>query len=251
MKLTPISTLIACSTLLSFSLWALPTDLHTIEVNDNKTHTRITQDKNELTNIAIETNGEKHQLTLTPEEIKDRTRLKERLADLPESVQNRVLKLINRLYDQDRGKIRVFHSQLSEKEKAKLAELTKKMARKHAEFAKHSAKLEAKSAEMEAKNAELEAKAREFESIVERDGGKFEQEMEQLAIEITKLTEDMDDIDFDVDVEMSDLADKHFVVINKESIIDAEQLIKLINNAKLNPRQAEQLQRAIEAATVK
>jgi hypothetical protein len=50
---------------------------------------------------------------------------------------------------------------------------------------------------------------------------------------------------------MSDLADKHFVVINKESIIDAEQLIKLINNAKLNPRQAEQLQRAVEAATVK
>ena len=190
---------------------------------------------------------------MTPEEISDRSQLKARLSDLPESTQNKLLKLITRLYDQDSGKIRVFHSQLSEADKAKLAELTKKMADKHAEFAKHSAKLEAKSSEMEAKAAEIEAKAHEFEIIFERSGGEFEREMEQLAVEITKLTEGMDDIDLDldIDVEMADVDSGHFVTINKNVAIDTEQLIKLIDSVKLNTEQAEQLQRAVEAATVK
>ncbi|QYJ84802.1 hypothetical protein K0I73_11065 [Shewanella mesophila] len=253
MKIKQISALIACSALLSFSLWAVPNDLHTIELNDRTSHTLITQDENELTKIVFTNNGEEHQLTLTPQEISDRSQLKERLSELPESTQNKLFKLISRLYDQDSGKIRVFHSQLSEADKAKLAKLTEKMTHKHAEFAKHSAKFEAKSAEMEAKAAELEAKAREFEIIFEKNGGEFEREMERLAIEITKLTEGMNDIDFDIDVdlEMSDIDDKHFVVINEDSVIETEQLIKLIKSTKLSPQQAEQVQRALETATVK
>ncbi|WP_428617864.1 hypothetical protein [Shewanella sp.] len=253
MKLNKLTSLFACSALLSFTLAAVPTDLRQIDFNDSQINAKLIQDGDKVTKLTLDTEGKQHSYRFTEAEIQDEKLIREKLAKLSEETQNKVVRLLKQINGDEAHYHYLRHSELSEADQARIVSLTKKMANKEAELAKHiakievkvaakSAEMEAKRAEMERKAAELEAKAREFEVIIDTHDGEFNRNIELLSDDIAEIATEIADIEMKYHGD----GEREFVVIRSDSDkADVEQLLHLIETGKLSDDQRRKLQQAL------
>ncbi|MXR70395.1 hypothetical protein GNT65_17180 [Shewanella sp. JBTF-M18] len=253
MKLNKLTSLIACSALLSFTLAAAPTDVRQIDFNDDQLKANLVKDGDKVTKLTLDLEDKQHNYSFSNDEIKDEKLIRQKLAKLPQETQDKMVRLLKQIDSDESHYHYLRHSELSKADKAKIDALTKKMANKEAALAKHIAKIEvkvaaksaemaAKRAEMERKAAELEAKAREFEVIIDTQDGEFNKEIELLSDDIAEIATEIAEIEMKYHGD----GEREFVVItsdNDES--DVEQLIHLIETGKLSDAQRRKLQQAL------
>lgn len=274
MKLTKLATLLTCTGLLAFSLTAAPTNLRYIEFEDSETLAHVNQDENEMTQVSVQVNNEKHEFTFTPEELKDFNVIESRLAPLPEESRIKLAKLLSRMNKGGEYKFHILQApELDPKLEKELQALAVKMESKEAELEKIAIKLKAraykldpklekklqalaikmegKEAEMEkiaikleAKAAEMEAHALEFEALQEFHEEEFEVVIEALEQHVSEIVSDIDDIDIDFDEIGSD--GSHIIIIGDgDKGKHVEHLIKSIKHSKLTDEEKQAIKEAL------
>ncbi|QYK11534.1 hypothetical protein K0I63_12140 [Shewanella rhizosphaerae] len=252
MKLNKLTSFIACSALLSFTLAAAPTDVRQIDFNDNQLKANLIQDGDKDTKLTLDLEGKQHHYSFSNDEIKDEKLIRQKLAKLPKETQDMMVRLLKQIDGDESHYHYLRHSELSEADQARMDALTKKMAKKEAELANHiakievkvaakSAEMEAKRAEMERKAAELEAKAREFEVIIDTQDGEFNKNIELLSDDIAEIATEIAEIEMKYHGD----GEREFVVIRSDDEADVEQLIQLIETGKLSDDQRRKLQQAL------
>ena len=253
MKLNKLTSLIACSALLSFTLAAVPTDLRQIDFNDSQINAKLIQDGGDATKLTLELEGKQHNYSFSQEEMKDEQLIRRKLAKLPRETQDKMVRLLKQINGDEHHYHYLRHDKLSEADQAKIDSLSKKMAKKEAELAKHIAKIEvkvaaksaemaAKRAEMERKAAELEAKARDFEVIIDAHDGEFNHDIELLSDDIAEIATEIAEIEMKYHGD----GEREFIVIRSDGDeADVEELLHLIESGKLSDAQKRKLQQAL------
>jgi|GEM_PF-5240163 len=238
MKLTKLATLMTCTSLLAFSLTAAPTNLRTIEFEGSETLAHVNQDENEMTQVSVQVNNEKHEFTFTPDELKDVNVIESRLAPLPEASRIKLAKLLSRMSKVGEHQLHIIQApDLDPKLEKKLQALAIKMAGKEAEMEKISIKLEAKA-------AEIETHALEFEIILEQQELELEVVIEALEQHVSEIVADIDDIDIDFDEIGAD--GSHFIIIgNDDEGKRVEHLIKTIKASELTDKEKQAVKAAL------
>ena len=102
MKLHKLATLLACTSLLAFTVNAAPTHVHYIEIDDEDTIMRINQDENELMQVSLRLDKEKHEFIFTPEELKDPSAIQSKLDAKGAELEAHAMEL-ERLHQQQEG----------------------------------------------------------------------------------------------------------------------------------------------------
>ncbi|ABV36407.1 conserved hypothetical protein [Shewanella sediminis HAW-EB3] len=274
MKLSKLATLLTCTSLLAFSLTAAPTNLRYIEFEDSETLVHVNQDENEMTQVSVQLNNEKHEFTLTPEELKDVNVIESRLAPLPEESRIKLAKLLSRMNKGGEHKFHIIQApELEPKLEKKLQALAIKMEGKEAEMHEIAIKLKAKAAELdpklekklqamaikmegkeaemekmaimlEAKAAEIEAHALEFEALQEFHEEEFDVVIEALEQHVSEIVAEIDDIDIDFDEIGSD--GSHYIIIrNDNEDKHVEHLIKAIKASELTDKEKQAIKEAL------
>lgn len=239
MKLNKLATLLACTSLLAFTVNAAPTNVRHIEIDDEDTVMRINQDENELTQVSLTLDKEKHEFTFTPEELKDPSAIQSKLADLPEKPRKTLTKILTKITALDHHRFKQVHSKaLDAKTRVKLATIAKKMEGKEVEMKRIAVKLEAK-------GAELEAHAMELERLHQQQEGEYEFIVEAIEGSVADIVSEFDDLD----IEFSHVNGhgNRIVIISDEDDDDmqAEHLIKMINNSNLTDEDKQAIKKAL------
>ncbi|RTR36488.1 hypothetical protein EKG38_23770 [Shewanella canadensis] len=226
MKLNKLATLLTCTGLLAFTLTAAPINLRTIEFEDSETLAHVNQDENEMTQVTVQVNNEKHEFTFTPEELKDVNIIESRLAPLPEESRKKLAKLLSRMNKAGEHKFHIIQTpELDPKIEKQLQALAIKMEGKEAEMHKIAIKLEAKA-------AEIEAHALDFEVLQEQQELEFEVVIEALEQHVSEIVSHIDDIDIDFDEIGSD-GSRIIIIGDGNEDKHVEHLIKAIKASKL------------------
>ncbi|WP_299797038.1 hypothetical protein [uncultured Shewanella sp.] len=178
MKLSKLATLFTCTSLLAFTLGAAPTNLRYIEFEDSETQVYVNQDENEMTQVTVRLDDEKHEFTFTPEELTHLDAIESRLTPLPEGSRKKLAKLLSRMSQGGEHEFHIIQApELDPKLEKKIQALAKIMEGKEAEMKEMAIKLKAKVAKLE---PVLE---KELRALVAKIEGK-QAEIEKMAIEI-------------------------------------------------------------------
>jgi len=274
MKLSKLATLLTCTGLLAFTLSAAPTNLRYIEFEDSETIAHVNQDENEMIQLSVKVNNEKHEFTFTPEELKDVDVIESRLAPLPEESRIKLAKVLSRMNKKGEHKFHVIQApKLDPKLEKKLLSLALKMEGKEAEMEKIAIKLKAKLSELdpklekelqtlaikmegkeaemekiaiklEAKAAEIEAHTLEFEALQEFHEEEFDLVIEALEQHVSEIVSHIDEIDIDFD-EMSSDGSRIIIIGNDNEHKHVEHLIKAIKASKLTDMEKQAIKEAL------
>jgi len=274
MKFSKLATLLTCTGLLAFTLSAAPTNLRYIEFKDSETLAHVNQDENEMTQVSVRVNNEKHEFTFTPEELKDVNIIESRLAPLPEESRIKLAKLLSRMNKAGKHRFHIVPApELDPKLEKKLLSLAVKLEGKEAEMEKIAIQLKAKVAELdpkleeqlqalalkmkgketemeniaiklEAKAAEIEAHALEFETLQEFHEEEFEIVIEALEQHVSKIVSHIDDIDIDFD-EMGSDGSRIIIIGNDNEDKHVEHLIKAIKASELTDKEKQAIKEAL------
>jgi len=238
MKLSKLATLLTCTGLLAFTLSAAPTNLRYIEFEDSETIAHVNQDENEMIQLSVKVNNEKHEFTFTPEELKDVDVIESRLAPLPEESRIKLAKVLSRMNKGGEHKFHIIQApKLDPKLEKKLLSLAIKMEGKEAEMEKIAIKLEAKA-------AEIEAHTLEFEALQEFHEEEFDLVIEALEQHVSEIVSHIDEIDIDFD-EMSSDGSRIIIIGNDNEHKHVEHLIKAIKASKLTDMEKQAIKEAL------
>ncbi|MBW8185876.1 hypothetical protein [Shewanella nanhaiensis] len=241
MKLDKLATLLACTTLLTFSLSAAPTHVRHMESNGSETVMEIEQDENELTHVSVKQGDDKHEFTFTANELSDPSTIKGKLSALPEKTSRKLTRLLTKMSVLDQGKFKLLHNkEMDIKTKEKLAAIAKKMEGKEVEMEFIARKLEAKA-------AELEAHALELESLHELREGEYEIIIDTFENSIDEVMSSLGEMEIDIDFDHENGHTSRFVIIDDHQDINrAQHLIRMIKNSKLTEEQKQAIKEALE-----
>lgn len=234
-----VCALITCGLAFQSSVYAAPTDIDVTETEKKVFSTQIETDENDITHVTVKSNGKRHELAFTAQELKDKAVLKEKLSVLPKEEQALLTRTLSRMQQPTRDNVVIIDGKQDKAIKIKLEKLYQELDGKTAEIEAHVVKIEAKS-------GELEAKALELERLFEQNEGDFEIHIESLSDDIELITEQITELEI---MRFGD-SDSHgkFIVINDEDEQNAEHILSLINHSKLSEEDKEKLIAALKDA---
>lgn len=234
-----VCALITCGLAFQSSVYAAPTDIDVTETDKKVFSTQIETDENDITRVTVKSNGKRHELAFTAQELKDKAVLKEKLSVLPKEDQALLTRTLSRMQQPTRDNVFIIDGKQDKAIKLKLEKLYQELDGKTAEIEAHVVKIEAKS-------GELEAKALELERLFEQNEGDFEIHIESLSDDIELITEQITELEI---MRFGD-SDSHgkFIVINDEDEQNAEHILSLINHSKLSEEDKEKLIAALKDA---